>query len=738
MSAFIGTDLARPEGRDKVTGRAVYVADLRGPGAWPAWIGGAVRSDVACGRVAALERDPAFDWSRVVVVGPADVPGRNRVAMIADDQPILAGPAGERVRHVGEPLLLVAAPDRATLAAALAAVTVHIEPEPACFDMEAAPDVLHALAIDKGDVERALDAAPLVVEHTWRTDTQEQMYIEPQGMLAWPADERFATTVRGSLQCPFYVQRALAQALGVSPERARVVQTATGGGFGGKEDYPSVLACHAALLARAAGRPVAMIHDRHTDLAVTPKRHPSRVRHRTGVDRDGNLLAMDVDVLLDGGAYTTLSPVVLSRACIHAAGAYRCANVRIRGRAVATNNVPYGAFRGFGAPQVCFAVERQMDRVAAKLGMHPAELRRRNVLRVGDTTATSQVLRSSVGSAEVFARAMERTGFERHDWRGAKRASSRKRLGVGMSLFFHGAGFTGSGEERLKGAVAVELRPDGGALVRTAATEFGQGTHAMLRAIAAEALGLAPERVALAEADTARVPDSGPTVASRTCMVVGACVERACRELAARVQGVEGASFAEKAARFVAAGGDAVARAAYASPPDLEWDEERYRGDAYPAYGWACDVAEVAVDLDTFEVEVTRFASAVDVGRALQPGLVEGQIEGGSLQAIGFAHLEVVRTAGGRVLSDRMATSIIPGTLDTPPFEIDLIEIPFEHGPFGAKGVGELPMDGGAPAVASAIEDALGVVVDRLPATPERLMDLWLAAHPGEAAEGPR
>jgi CO/xanthine dehydrogenase Mo-binding subunit len=234
MSAFIGTDLARPEGRDKVTGRAVYVADLRGPGAWPPWIGGAVRSDVACGRIASIERDPAFDWSRVVVVGPADVPGRNRFAMIADDQPILSGAAGGRDRHLGEPLLLVAAPDRATLAAAHAAVTVRIEHLPACIDMEAAPDVLHAVGIDKGDVERALAAAPLVVEHTWRTDTQEQMYIEPQGMVAWPADARFATTVRGSLQCPFYVQRALAQALGVPPERARVVQTATGGGFGGK------------------------------------------------------------------------------------------------------------------------------------------------------------------------------------------------------------------------------------------------------------------------------------------------------------------------------------------------------------------------------------------------------------------------------------------------------------------------------------------------------------------------
>ena len=737
MERTVGTDIRRPEGPDKVSGRAVFVADLATPGAW---FGGTVRSDVPRGELLGVDLDPAFDWDRVRLAGPAEVPGANVVAMINEDMPVLAE---REVRHVGQPLLLVAAPDAETLGAALAAARPRIAPLPAVLDMEDAPEVLHEILIEKGDAPSALARAARIIEGTYRTDTQEQMYIEPQGVIAWPPDASGCTVVRGSMQCPFYVHKSLVTMLGTRADAVRVIQVETGGGFGGKEDYPSVLACHAVLLARAAGVPVRMIYDRHEDLAVTPKRHPSRVRHRTSVADDGTLLAMDIDVLLDGGAYTTLSPVVLSRACIHAAGAYRCDHVRIRGRVVRTDHVPYGAFRGFGAPQVCFAVERQMDRIAGALALHPAELRRKNMLRVGDTTATGQRLETSVGSVEVMERVLARSRFDRHAWRSAGVArephdsqGARKRTGVGFSFFFHGAGFTGSGEELLKARVRVELDQGGRAVVETASTEFGQGTIAMFTALAADALGAAPEDIRIAAADTSRVPNSGPTVASRTCMVVGGCVMKACAELRARMSaasGDESGPFADRARAFLAGGGDGLAEVVYASPPGLVWDEEHYRGDAYPAYGWAADVAEVEVDLDTFEVRVTRFLSTVDVGKAIQPQLVEGQIEGGSLQAIGFAHLEVVTTEGGRFLQDRMATCIIPGTLDTPPIEVELVEVPFPHGPAGAKGVGELPMDGGAPAVASAIEDALGIHVDHIPATPERLLDAWLRAHPEEA-----
>jgi CO/xanthine dehydrogenase Mo-binding subunit len=284
----------------------------------------------------------------------------------------------------------------------------------------------------------------------------------------------------------------------------------------------------------------------------------------------------------------------------------------------------------------------------------------------------------------------------------------------------------------LKGRVRAELGADGRLRLFTASTEIGQGTNAMFLTIGVDAAGCDAADVELVEVDTSAVPDSGPTVASRTCMIVGGCLERACRELRERVEGQEGArgSFRERARRFVASGGDAACEVVYGSPPGLTWDEQHYRGDAYPAFGWAADVAEVEVDLDSFEVAVTRFLTTADVGKAIQPALVEGQLEGGALQAIGFAHLEVVQTEGGRTLQDRMATCIVPGTLDAPPMQVELVEVPYPHGPSGAKGVGELPMDGGAPAVLSAVEDALGLHLDRAPASPERLLAAWLAAHP--------
>jgi CO/xanthine dehydrogenase Mo-binding subunit len=722
MQRSVGGRLARPEGPAKVTGRAQYVADLREPAAW---VGGVVRSSLARGVCLGFDFDVGFDFSRVVVAGPNDVPGANVVAMILEDQPLLAA---RKFEHFAEPLLLVAAPDEATLKAALAALRPRLEPREAVLDPRRSERVLKQIAITKGDALAELSRAVLVVEGEYETATQEQLYIEPQGVLAYPADSHGVVTVHGSLQCPYYVHKALVRALGLPAERVRVVQAATGGGFGGKEDYPSILGCLAAVLAHKCGRPVRMIHERHEDLASTPKRHPSVVRHRTAVDAQGRLLAMHIDVLLDGGAYTTLSPVVLSRGCIHAAGPYKCDHVLIEGRAVATNHVPYGAFRGFGAPQTCFAIERQLDAIAAKLGIHPLELRRRNMLLAGDSTATGQVLRTSVGAAPVMERIVERTHFDRHEWRAPR--EGRLRRGKGFSFFFHGAGFTGAGEQMLKAKIAVELLDDGRALVRSASTEFGQGTLTLFRAIAADSLGAGPEDIEIAPADTFEAPNSGPTVASRTCMIVGGLLARVCRELAQRVGG--SGPFRERAREFVERGGDAKIEATYHSPPGLVWDDEHYRGDAYPAYGWAADVAEVEVDLDTFEVRVVKLTSAVDCGKAIQPQMVVGQFEGGTLQALGFAHLEVVTTKDGRFQQDRMATCIIPTTLDAPEFVTELVEIPFEHGPFGAKGVGEMPMDGGAPAVLSAIEDALGIHVKRIPATAEHLMELWLAAHPEE------
>ena len=735
----------RREGPAKLTGAAKYADDLVFPGAW---YGATIRSTDAHATFAALDLDPGFDWSSVVVVTAADIPGDNIVSSIKPDQPILV-PLGGEIQHHAEPLALLAAPDRALLRAARHAVRVRTAPLPAVFDPLASDHVFAAYELGSGDPDAAFAAADLVLEGEYRVGHQEQLYIENNAMIAVPSEDG-GVTVHGSLQCPYYVHVALKRGLGIDDRQARVVQAETGGGFGGKEEFPSVIALHAALLAGKAQRPVRMIYDRHEDLAATTKRHPAIVRHRTGVTRDGRLIAQDIEVVMDGGAYCTLTPVVLSRGAIHAGGPYRCPNVRIRARATRTNTPPNGAFRGFGAPQTEFAAETHLNRIAEALDLSPLEIRRRNVYVLGDTTPTGQVLRSSVAGEEVLERAAEAGEFvrlrARNDAERVRRAGSgavpgsplrtgRERVasGVGLALAWHGAGFTGSGEVHLASVASLELTGDGAIRILTASTEMGQGTKTIFPQLVADALGVPMETVEIAPQDTAFVPDSGPTVASRTAMVVGGLLIKAAQRLRAQVEAATGGTFAATYRDYAKTSGALRIDQVFEPYPGVGFDDETYRGDAYPAFGWAACVASVEVDLDTGEVHVRDIVAADDIGRVIHPVLAEGQVEGGTLQAVGYATIEEIKLRDGRYLNDRLATYIIPTSLDAPRITTILVEAPFDAVPHGAKGVGELPMDVGAPAVIAAIADATGVWIADLPASPERI----LAALSGVAGVAP-
>ncbi|MCL7971556.1 MAG: xanthine dehydrogenase family protein molybdopterin-binding subunit, partial [marine benthic group bacterium] len=557
-----------------------------------------MRSPAPRGRIREIRFGRSVDWSEFTIVDHRDIPGSNAVFLIEHDQPVLAV---DRVRHLHEPVLLLAHPSRDALREALRAIDVAVEPEPPVFDFRLSPapeqvqygddNTLKRLRIEKGDVSRALAEAPVVVEGAYETGAQEHVYLETQGMLAW--DDDGVITVTGSMQCPYYIVDAFEHALGRSRDSVRIIQAATGGGFGGKEEYPSGIALHAALLAMKAGRPVKLVYDRSEDMKASTKRHPSLVRHRTGVDPEGRLLAQEVEVLLDGGAYVTLSPVVLSRSIIHAAGPYACENVRIEGRAMFTNSPPFGAFRGFGAPQSQFACERHMDRIAAEIGMDPVELRRINLIGDGDGTATGQVIRDGADRVEVMERALEMS-----DYRGRQAAhlafngtSPTLRRGIGLATFFHGAGFTGSGEVYLDSEVHVAGLPDGRVEVRTANVEMGQGTLTVFTQLVCDRLGVPPETVLIAPADTARVPNSGPTVASRTVMVVGGLLEKACDDLRERLglgPDAGGPSLSRAIMDWHAANpaGSLLGRAKYEQPGHIEWDDETYRGDAYGAFAW--------------------------------------------------------------------------------------------------------------------------------------------------------
>jgi CO/xanthine dehydrogenase Mo-binding subunit len=738
----------RREGPEKLTGLALYTDDIVVPGAW---YGATIRSTDAHATFDALDLDPSFDWSKVVVVTADDIPGDNIVSSIKADQPILV-PIGGEIQHHAEPLALIAAPDRATLREARRRATPRTTKLPGVFDPDASDHVFASYAIDRGDPDAAFAAADLILEGEYRVGHQEQLYIENNAMIAVPT-EGGGVTVTGSLQCPYYLHAALKRGLGLDDQEARVVQAETGGGFGGKEEFPSVIGLHAALLARKAQKPVRMIYDRHEDISATTKRHPAIVRHRTGVTHDGKLIAQDIEVVMDGGAYCTLTPVVLSRGAIHSGGPYRCPNVRIRARATRTNTPPNGAFRGFGAPQTEFAAETHLNRIAERLGISPLDIRRRNVYQAGDTTPTGQLLRDSVAGEDVLERAAEAAEFRHMRARtgrarraragsgsipGSALRTERDRIasGIGLALAWHGAGFTGSGEVKLASIASVELTAEGRVRILTASTEMGQGTKTIFPQLVGEALGIPEADVEIAPQDTAYVPDSGPTVASRTAMVVGGLLIKAAQRLREQVETATGGPFATTAAAYAKDNGTTrIDQQFEPYPGGTPFDDATYTGDAYPAFGWAACVARVDVDLDTGEVHVRDVVAADDIGRVIHPVLAEGQVEGGTLQAVGYATIEEIKLRDGRYLNDRLATYIIPTALDAPRISTILVEAPFGGAPHGAKGVGELPMDVGAPAVVAAIADATGAWITDLPATPERIL---AAVADRPAAAGPR
>ena len=509
----IGKPVPRKEGREKVTGSARYVDDLTFPGMIH---GVTVRSSIPRGKILGIQFGAGIPWDEFTIVTAKDIPGTNCVALLIEDQPCLAD---EFINHPEEAVVLLAHPDKYLLEEARRAVRIEVQPLPALFSIEDSlarkqiiwgeDNIFKAYQVEKGNVDAAWDSAEFIVEGEYVTGAQEQLYIEPQGMIAQvgPGQD---VTVWGSLQCPYYVHKALVRLFGLPREQVRVVQTETGGGFGGKEEYPSMIAGHAALLAWKSGKPVKIVYDRAEDMAATTKRHPSRTRHRTGLTRQGKLVAMEIDFTLDGGAYETLSPVVLSRGTIHAAGPYSCPNVRIRSRAVATNAPPHGAFRGFGAPQSVFALERHLDRAAMAIGLMPEELRRRNFIHEGETLAVGQVVREKVQMDKLLDRALKLSEYhEKRKWFAAENLRSAIRKGIGFACFLHGAGFTGSGEEYLASEALVTATREGKVRVLAGSTEMGQGTNTVFAQIAADALGLDCEQIEILQPDTSLVPNSG-------------------------------------------------------------------------------------------------------------------------------------------------------------------------------------------------------------------------------------
>jgi len=755
----VGASVLRPDAEAKVRGEARYADDLAFAGMVHLKV---VRSERPHARITGLGLTQAESAPGVVgTVTASDVAGENIVPVIHRDMPVLAD---GRVRYVGEPIALVAAETRAAAENAAARVRIAYEDVPAVFDplqarAPGAPQValLHAaeegnvfdhMVIRKGDIAQGFAQADIVVEGEYEVGYQEHAYLEPQGVIAVPEDG--GMTVYGTLQCPFYVQNAVANVLGLSLARVRIVQTATGGAFGGKEDVPSHLAAMAAVAAWKLRRPAKLVLDRAEDIATTSKRHPGIIRYRTGAKRDGTLTAVEVEFHYNAGAYQTLSSAVLWRGLVHAAGPYRVPHVKVDAYSVATNTVPCGAFRGFGSPQVIFAHESQMDELARKLETDPFELRQRNALREGDATSTDQVLSESVGLGACIAQAKELSRWEEAQAEVAAFNNHERfrRRGLGVSAVMYGVGMGAKAPLLEKAGAYLKLEADGSVALAVGTTEMGQGATAVLSQIAADGLGLPMELIQLAPVDTSRVPDSGPTVASRATTVQGMAVLDAAKKLRARIEDavremfgcpsftLEGRLFSipgdpprevdiSEVARWMWVHNWDMGVTGWVEGRPVDWDAATGMGNAYFVYAYACHVALVEVDLLTGETHVEGFWAVHDSGKIVNPATARGQVIGGVAQGIGYALTEELASRDGRILAPSFTAYHIPTTLDVPArIGVAFVEAPYSGGPFGAKGLGEVPLMASHAAVANAVSAAAGARLRAYPAIPERVLNL--------------
>jgi CO/xanthine dehydrogenase Mo-binding subunit len=702
----VSDPLPRVDAEEKASGRAVYLCDMSPPGMLYAL---SVRSSRARARILSVDYPAMPDGYSVVDHRDIPARGANRILMIKDDWPVFAE---TEVRFRGQTIALIVGPDRGVLRDLTARVSVRydeqtpaftIEESLACADgpLHGADNLFADYRAEQGDPAGAFARADHVVEEEFRTGWQEHVYMETQGSLASWRDGRL--TLHASMQCPYYIKKALVHALGCRRDDVRVIQPTVGGGFGGKEHYPDVLATAAAVASRTLGHPVRIVLDRQEDMANTPKRHPSWILFRTALDARGDILGMEIDVRLNAGAFETCSTVVLQRSVFTSTGVYDIPNVRVRGRAFATNTVPSDAFRGFGAPQALFAIEMHMDHLARRAGADPVDYKRRWFQKKGSRTVTGGTVRDEVLLGPMLDALLEQSGYRE------KRAAHRPGKGIGISIFSHGCAFTGSGErDIIKAKVALRKTVDGKVQILAAGVDMGQGLATAFRKVVAAVLGIPFADVLYDRPDTDLVPDSGPTCASRSLMIVGYLLQLAAVKLKAQ--------WREDARQEV--------WQEYVHPGHLAWDPEKLRGDAYPAWGWGVNAVEVSVDPVTFEVKTEDVWTVYDVGYPIDRLIVEGQAHGGMSQALGYAGLEKLQMRDGAFLQTTLADYAIPTSLDFPGTRTTLVENPYPFGPFGAKGAGELVFDGGAPAFALAVQDAMGRDVRRLPLDPESIMAL--------------
>ncbi len=699
----ISTSAVKKDHKSKITGDANYVCD------YPA-------EDFLCGKLVRSTKARA-KLRRVAIpdlpegyyyVNREDVPGDNRVNIVKDDTPVYAN---EEVQYIGEPIGMLCGPDEEQVSQLLAKVQIEYEELEPVLNLRTASEAFFHYEYGRGDMEKAFAEADNIYEEEFETGYQDQTYLETQSMIAELMDNG-KVYVHGSMQCPYYVKGAVMRAMGLGPDKVRIAQDATGGGFGGKEAFPSILGCQVAVAAKKTGKSVRCVFGRREDLEFTSKRHPSLNRYKVAV-KDGKVTALDANIKFNAGAYTTLSAVVLQRGIICANGVYHIPNLHVVGNAVKTNTTPCGAYRGFGAPQTLFSVETMMNHVAAHLGVNPLEFKESQLVKQGDLTSTSGKYHFPVPLQAMIDEVDAACDFRKKYAEYEKEQTGRYRKGIGISMHFHGAGFTGSAERDMIKAVAkLHKLPDGSVVALGSNSDIGQGLRTTLSKIVANELNIPIERVSYNYPDTDLVPDSGPTVASRSLMTVGELMRRAAIKL--REEWKEGE--------------EQWVEENYVQPDFMiPFSLEEFKGDAYPTYSWGVNAVEVELDTYTGSSKILGAYGDFDVGTPIDYNIVLGQMEGGFLQGIGYASTEYMTYDDkGRIRNNSFADYIIPTAMDVPNMQIQLHVEKYPFGPYGAKGAGELPLDAVAAAYTQAVEQALhnGKKVNHIPFTAEDTIEI--------------
>lgn len=746
--SIVGKDVRRVDAIEKVTGLAKYTADHM---VETALIVKAVRCPYSHAVVKRIDKRKALKVPGVEgVITAGDIPGRNQIGYLAEDQPLLT----TKARYVGDIVALVVAGSYEAASQGSDELTIEYERLPALFDpkesinsdikLHERGNIAGDVKVRKGDIEGVFNRCDLIVERTYRAGSQDHAYLEPEAALAIPQGYR-GVTVIGTIQTPFRIRSILARVLGWQDGDITLITPYVGGAFGGKASYGPVICGIPALAAALLGKPVMILYSRYESFAYRFKRGPFEIKFKSGVTRDGKLRGIQVNFLIDAGGYAVSSIGFMKRAAYHATGVYEVDNVKVDGIAVYTNNLPSGAFNGFGDPQMLFAVESQMDLLAEQLNMDPVEFRLRNALVPGSRTGTNQLLDHSVGVKDLIEKVAKKADWSEKRGQFANHKAKNTRKGIGVGCSWHACGTTGIKQDWAGASLILNI--DGSVTYSTGIVELGQGTitsHAMM---VAEVLGIPFEWVRVCVNNTDTMPDSGATSAQRGTILGGtAAVDAAlklrkrinklgaelleCKDVDIAINNAEAydsnnvdqkISFREIAYEMYMRGlppgehGFIKARRGYPDP-------ETGQGDAYAAYTFACTVAEVEVDLETGHVQVLKLYPGVAAGKIIQPAVVRGQVLGCSLLGLGYALTERVLSRDGQILNRSYSDYLIPTIKDKPEFaDLVCVEDEYKYSGFGAKGVGEIAFIATPPAIVNAIHNAIGIRFYDIPLNAEKI-----------------